>query len=221
MPRGMRWLGPPGSEIQFPEPAEVPALARESESHDLPITLINVPRGTGDEVGLAALPGREQDFRAAMDVCAEQARTLRAAKTNILSGRPPAGADRDSCMACLTDNLRRAGDLFGAIGVKVMVEPVNPMLGLYAAVTRQDLDGQPPGGWLPDQKLGLAEALHGFTLGAARASFDEARVGSLEVGKQADFVVLDRDPFAVDAVDLPTLQVLQTWVGGERVFERR
>lgn len=114
-------------EIQFPEPAEVPALARESESHDLPITLINVPRGTGDEVGLAALPGREQDFRAAMDVCAEQARTLRAAKTNILSGRPTAGADRDSCMACLTDNLRRAGDLFGAIGVKVMVEPVNPI----------------------------------------------------------------------------------------------
>lgn len=101
------------------------------------------------------------------------------------------------------------------------VEPVNPMLGLYAAVTRQDLDGQPPGGWLPDQKLSLAEALHGFTLGAARASFDEARVGSLEIGKQADFVLLDRDPFAVDAVDLPKLQVLQTWVGGERVFERR
>lgn len=114
-------------EIQFPDDAMVPALARASADLGLPVTLINVPRGVGDEVGMAALPGRQDDFRAAMQNCAAQARTLRVAKTNILSGRPPGGADRETCMACLTDNLRRAGDLFGAIGVKVMVEPVNPI----------------------------------------------------------------------------------------------
>ncbi|NMG41607.1 TIM barrel protein [Chelativorans sp. ZYF759] len=114
-------------EIQFPEDATVPALARASAELDLPVTLINVPRGVGDEVGMAALPGRQDDFRAAMETCAAQARTLRVAKTNILSGRPQAGADRETCLACLTDNLRRAGDLFGAIDVKVMVEPVNPV----------------------------------------------------------------------------------------------
>jgi hydroxypyruvate isomerase len=114
-------------EIQFPEAGDVPALARESQAHGLPVTLINVPRGADDEVGLAALPGREQDFRAAMEVCIGQARVLGVAKTNILSGRPPADANREACMACLVENLRRAGDLFGAIGVKVMVEPVNPV----------------------------------------------------------------------------------------------
>jgi hydroxypyruvate isomerase len=114
-------------EIQFPEAGDVEALARASEEHGLPVTLINVPRGKGEEVGLAALPGREADFRAAMEVCAEQARSLKIAKTNILAGRPPSGASREACMACLVDNLRRAGDLFGEIGVKVMVEPVNPV----------------------------------------------------------------------------------------------
>jgi len=114
-------------EIQFPDDGEVADLARASAQLGLPITLINVPRGVGDEVGMAALPGREEDFRAAMESCAAQARTLRVVKTNILSGRPPAGADRESCLACLTDNLRRAGDLFGKIGVRVMVEPVNPV----------------------------------------------------------------------------------------------
>ena len=114
-------------EIQFPEADAIPALARASETLELPVTLINVPRGEGDEVGLAALPGREEEFRAAMERCAAQAKTLRVAKTNILAGRPPAGADREACLSCLTDNLRRAGDLFGAIGVKVMVEPVNPV----------------------------------------------------------------------------------------------
>lgn len=113
-------------EIQFPEDENLPALASATETLSLPVTLINVPRGEDNEVGLAALPGREEDFRAAMERCAAQAKTLGVTKTNILSGRPPAGADREICMACLTDNLRRAGDLFGTIGVRVMVEPINP-----------------------------------------------------------------------------------------------
>lgn len=98
------------------------------------------------------------------------------------------------------------------------VESVDPRLGLYAAVTRQDLEGRPPGGWLPDQKLGFAEALHGFTTAAAHASFDEQTLGTLAPGKRADFVILDADPFELPATDLPRNAVRSTWVDGRPVY---
>ena len=105
-----------------------------------------------------------------------------------------------------------------ALGSDFPVESADPRLGLYAAVTRQDLAGRPPGGWLPDQKLTPAEALRGFTTDAAWAGFTEAEVGRLAPGLRADFVLLDADPLAVDAARLPTIKVLSTWVDGERVF---
>lgn len=106
------------------------------------------------------------------------------------------------------------------LGSDFPVEQVNPMLGLYAAVTRQDLEGQPPGGWLPDQLLTRSEALYGFTLGAARAGFAEGEVGSLAPGKRADFVILDSDFFGVADARLPGLTVHSTWVDGEAVHRR-
>jgi predicted amidohydrolase YtcJ len=105
-----------------------------------------------------------------------------------------------------------------ALGSDFPVESADPRLGLYSAVTRQDLAGRPPGGWLPDQKLTPAEALRGFTTDAAWAGFTEAEVGRLAPGLRADFVLLDADPLAVDAARLPTVKVLSTWVDGERVF---
>lgn len=114
--------------------------------------------------------------------------------------------------------MRQAGARL-AFGSDFPVEKVDPMLGLYAAVTRQDLDGEPPGGWLPEQRVTMPVALEGFTVDAAWAGFAEDDVGSLEVGKYADFVVLDRDPFAVDAGDVPGIRVLRTVVGGETVYE--
>jgi predicted amidohydrolase YtcJ len=105
-----------------------------------------------------------------------------------------------------------------ALGSDFPVESADPRLGLYAAVTRQDLAGQPPGGWLPDQKLTAAEALRGFTADAAWAGFTEADVGRLAPGLRADFVLLDADPLAVDAARLPAIKVLSTWVDGERVY---
>jgi predicted amidohydrolase YtcJ len=101
-----------------------------------------------------------------------------------------------------------------AYGSDFPVEPVNPALGLYAALTRQDADGEPPGGWLPDQRQDLGATLHGFTLGAAYAGFAEDEVGSLAPGKRADFIVLEQDPFALEAPALRTLQVQSTWVDG-------
>ncbi|MCF7749687.1 amidohydrolase [Bacillus subtilis subsp. subtilis] len=106
-----------------------------------------------------------------------------------------------------------------ALGSDFPVEQVDPRLGLYAAVTRQDRSGQPPGGWQPDQRLSAAEALRGFTADAAWAGHDESQVGRLQPGMRADFVVLDRDPLAVPPAELPALQVRSTWVDGRPVYE--
>jgi predicted amidohydrolase YtcJ len=105
-----------------------------------------------------------------------------------------------------------------ALGSDFPVESADPRLGLYAAVTRQDLAGYPPGGWLPDQKLTPAEALQGFTTGAAWAGFMESEVGRLQPGLRADFVLLDADPLSVPAERLPKIGVISTWVDGVPVF---
>jgi predicted amidohydrolase YtcJ len=107
-----------------------------------------------------------------------------------------------------------------ALGSDFPVEQVNPMLGIYAAVTRQDLEGWPPGGWYPDEVLTREEAVRGFTLDAAYAGFMEDAVGSLERGKRADFIVLDRDIFEAPAAEIIETRVLQTWLDGELVYER-
>ena len=106
-----------------------------------------------------------------------------------------------------------------ASGSDFPVELANPFYGLYAAVTRQDRAGLPAGGWRADQRLSRAEALHSFTLAAAFAAHQEDRLGSLEAGKWADFIIIDRDFFAIPAAEIDDIQVLETWVGGERVYD--
>ncbi len=106
-----------------------------------------------------------------------------------------------------------------ASGSDFPVEKPNPFLGLYAAVTRQDSSGMPEGGWYKDQALTRAEALHSFTLAAAFAAHQEDRLGSLEADKWADFIIVDRDYFEIPAAEIDDIQVLQTWVGGQLVFD--
>ena len=107
-----------------------------------------------------------------------------------------------------------------ALGSDFPVEQVNPMLGIHAAVTRQDIKGWPEGGWYPQQVLTREEAVRGFTLDAAYAGFMEKSVGSLEPGKRADFIVLDKDVMQIDAAEIPSIRVLQTWLDGELVWKR-
>ncbi len=107
-----------------------------------------------------------------------------------------------------------------AFGSDFPVEQVNPMLGIHAAVTRQDAEGWPEGGWLPEERISRTAAIRAFTLDAAYAGFMEDRVGSLETGKRADFIVLDRDILAVPADEIPAITVAETWVDGERVYAR-
>lgn len=99
------------------------------------------------------------------------------------------------------------------------VEPANPFYGLHAAVTRKDRDNQPPGGWLPGQKLTMAEALRSFTADAAYAAHQEQALGSLLPGQWADFIVIDRDIIRDDPEATPDTQVLSTWIAGDTVYE--
>jgi hypothetical protein len=107
-----------------------------------------------------------------------------------------------------------------AFGSDFPVEPSDPLLGLYAARTRQDADGRPPGGWLSDQRLCGVEALAAFTSGAARAAREEDERGLLLEGYRADMTVLSVDPIYDAPLALRTAHVLATVVDGEVVFER-
>lgn len=114
--------------------------------------------------------------------------------------------------------LMEAGAII-ANGSDFPVESPNPFFGLHAAVTRQDHQNEPPGGWFPEERMTLAEALTSFTLDAAYAAHQEEVLGSLEPGKLADFIMLEQDVFAIDPSQLWQVEVSQTWVGGRRVGE--
>ncbi|MBL0165158.1 MAG: amidohydrolase [Xanthomonadales bacterium] len=99
------------------------------------------------------------------------------------------------------------------------VESPNPFFGLYSAVTRQDHEGHPPGGWYPKQAMTMTEALRAFTLDAAYAAHQEDTLGTLEPGKWADFILVDRDIFKADSAKIWDTRVLQTWVAGKSVYD--
>jgi hypothetical protein len=103
-------------------------------------------------------------------------------------------------------------------GSDAPVESINPLWGVYAAVTRQDHKGWPEGGWFPDQRLTMEEAIRGFTLDAAYAEFADSLKGSIQAGKLSDLTILDRDPFTVTPAELLQASVTHTIVGGRVVW---
>jgi hypothetical protein len=106
-----------------------------------------------------------------------------------------------------------------AFGSDAPVADPNPFWGVHAAVTRQKRDGTPDGGWYPEQRLSVAEAVWGFTMGAALASGQGADVGSISPGKLADLVVLDRDIFAIEPKAVHRTRVVMTVFDGQVVYE--
>jgi predicted amidohydrolase YtcJ len=121
--------------------------------------------------------------------------------------------------------LRDAGVrlLFGSDwpGTNASWYPADPMLGIYAAVTRQTLEGEPEAGWFPEERVDLETALRAYTVNNAWAAGEEADKGTLAAGKLADLAVLERDPFAVSPAALKDVKVVLTVVGGRVVYERR
>jgi predicted amidohydrolase YtcJ len=108
-----------------------------------------------------------------------------------------------------------------AFGSDYPVESPNPFPGLAAAVSREDAEGQPPGGWFPAQRLSMEQAFTAFTRGGAFAMFAEDRLGTLEPGRFADFIFIDRDIFNnLDQRAVRETRVLETYVGGRQVWSR-
>jgi predicted amidohydrolase YtcJ len=128
------------------------------------------------------------------------------------------GHERANAGAYVWRKLMRTGALI-ANGSDFPVEEPNPMLGFYAAITRQDPAGRPPGGWMPDERMTREEALASFTANAAFAAHAERDLGTLEPGKLADFVMLSHDIMQVAPADVLATTVIRTIVGGEIVFE--
>jgi len=115
--------------------------------------------------------------------------------------------------------LNRGGRL--ALGSDFPVEEVNPFFGIYAAVTREDQKGWPAGGWYPSERLTIQEAIRGFSADAAFAAFEEESRGTIDVGKAADFTIVDSNPITADPASLFKTKVVYTVVGGKIVYKAR
>jgi predicted amidohydrolase YtcJ len=107
-----------------------------------------------------------------------------------------------------------------AFGTDWEVAPLDPMLTVYAAVTRATLDGKNPSGWFPEQKLTVAEAVEAYTVGSAYAEYQENEKGSITPGKLADMVEVSDDIFSIAPENIRDVRVLRTFVGGRLVFDR-
>jgi len=175
--------------------------------------------------------GRDRRWRIEHFQIADPADIPRLAPAGIIASMQPTHQTSDRLMAEKRLGPNRLAGAYAwqsvlksgarlAFGTDFPVESPNPFPGLSAAISRQDMNGQPPGGWIPSERLTFAQALSAYTRGAAYANFAEDRIGSLEPGKWADFVIVDRDPTKVDASSLENTQVVETWVGGKRVWQR-
>jgi predicted amidohydrolase YtcJ len=118
------------------------------------------------------------------------------------------------------NSLKKSGARL-AFGSDTPVESPDPFAGLAAAITRADAQGEPFGGWRPEESVSRETALSAFTEGGAYASFAEGKTGRIAPGLQADFILVDRDPMLATPSELRATQVLETWVSGRRVYARK
>jgi predicted amidohydrolase YtcJ len=155
----------------------------------------------------------------------------RFARHGIVASMQPVHQTSDWRMAEARMGLDRLGGAYAwqsmvrggvplAFGSDFPVESPNPFHGLAAAISREDAQGQPLGGWLPGQKVSLPQAFAGFTQGAAYAGFAEDRLGTLERGRYADFLILDRDIFEASPREIRETRVLETWIAGKQAWKR-
>jgi len=127
------------------------------------------------------------------------------------------GADRLGGAYAWRSILETGGSL--AFGTDAPVEPVSALAGLSVAISRTNADGEPFGGWRPEETISREQALAAYTAGAAYAGFAEGRFGSLAEGERADFVMLSADPLMSNASQIRDIRVLETWIAGQRVYD--
>lgn len=100
------------------------------------------------------------------------------------------------------------------------IGPLSPITGIFAAVNRTDLEGNPEGGWIPEEKLSIDSSFQGYSQSSAELEFREHEKGRLEAGQQADIIMLSEHPKEIEPSELNTIEVVETWSRGERVFQR-
>jgi len=236
------WLKQPYSDkpdtrgLQFHSDAEMLQLADAAASNGFQVATHAIGDAANAQVistyeTLSKKYGRGRRWRIEHFQIADPADIPRLAPAGIIASMQPTHQTSDRLMAEKRLGPNRLAGAYAwqtvlksgarlAFGTDFPVESPNPFPGLSAAVSRQDMKGQPPGGWIPSERLTFAQALSAYTRGAAYAGFAEDKIGSLEPGKWADFILVDRDPTKVDPISLWNTQVLETWVGGKRVFQR-
>ena len=183
------------------------------------------------EEALKKVPTQDHRFRMEHAQMVDAADIPRFAELGVIPSMQPTHCTSDNPWVIELVGAERASHLYawrsmvdaGSIipcGSDFPVEEINPMFGIYAAVTRQHEDGTPEGGYQPELCLTREEALRGFTIWAAKVAFQEDKLGSIEPGKQADLVVLDRDIMKVPPMELLSAKVFKTVLDGEVVYQR-
>ena len=234
------WLKQPYSDmpntrgLQFHSDAELRSLYDAAASHGFQIAT----HAIGDSANAQVISGYEQlntkygtnrRWRIEHAQIVDCADLPRIGAAHIIASMQPTHQTSDRLMAekrldptrlkcayAWKSMLRTGAKL--AFGTDFPVESPNPFPGLSAAISRQDINGQPPGGWYPAERVTLGEALHAYTRGAAYAGLAEDRIGALDPGKWADFVIVDQDPTKVSPQQLARTKVLETWIAGKKVW---
>lgn len=227
----------PGSRgLQFHSDAEILALAARAAAAGFQIATHAIGDAANAQIisvyeQLSKTYGRNRRWRIEHFQIVDPADIPRLAPAGIIASMQPTHQTSDRVMAERRLGPNRLAGAYAwqtvlksgaglAFGTDFPVESPNPFPGLSAAISRQDMNGQPPGGWIPSERLTLGQALHAYTRGAAYAGFAEQRFGALEPGKWADFIIVDRDPATVDPRSLARTQVLETWIAGKKVWSR-
>ena len=236
------WLKQPYADkpdtrgLQFHSDAEMLALAHQAAAAGFQVATHAIGDAANAQVTstyeqLSKEYGTSRRWRIEHFQVADPADVPRLAPAGIIASMQPTHQTSDRLMAEKRLGPNRLAGAYAwqsvlksgarlAFGSDFPVESPNPFPGLSAAISRQDMEGQPAGGWIPAERLTFPEALQAFTRGAAYAGFAEDKIGALEPGIWADFILVDRDVSAVDPQALARTQVLETWVAGKRVWER-
>jgi predicted amidohydrolase YtcJ len=227
----------PGSRgIQFHSDAELLGLADRAAAAGFQIATHAIGDAANAQIitvyeQLSKKYGRDRRWRIEHFQIVDPVDIARLAPAGIIASMQPTHQTSDRLMAEARLGPNRLAGAYAwqtvlktgaklAFGTDFPVESPNPFPGLAAGISRQDMNGQPPGGWIPSERLTLGQSLHAYTRGSAYAGFAEDRIGSLEPGKWADFIIVDRDPTQIDAQSFARTQVLETWVAGKKVFSR-
>lgn len=236
------WLKQPYADkpdsrgLQFHSDAEMLSLADQAASRGFQIATHAIGDAANAQIigvyeQMSRKYGRDRRWRIEHFQIADPADIPRLAPAAIIASMQPTHQTSDRLMAEKRLGPNRLSGAYAwqsvlksgarlAFGTDFPVESPNPFPGLAAGISRQDMSGHPPGGWIPSERQTLEQSLDAYTRGAAYAGFAEDRMGALEPGKWADFVIVDRDPTKVDAEGLARTQVLETWIGGKKMWER-